>query len=119
MLAFLPLRQVCNISIHTSRGIRGLFPTGNSATRQRLIFIRIYTEAFRSLLPSHYEFIFINGPATCDAAPGVRDVFPEGPFNCWYTSPTAKKVKAAHEFVLKVLEEIGGADGLMGFSQVS
>lgn len=73
---------------------------------------------FRSLLPLDYEWIFIDGPAECDAAPGVA-AFYEPPYLCWYTSPTTAKMDSAHKLISSVIERDGPFDAVMGFSQVS
>ena len=73
--------------------------------------------AFRSLLPSHYDFVFIDGQGTCDPAPGVADVY-SGPYLCWYSTPTTSKVAAAHQTISSVVEKQGPFDAVMGFSQV-
>ncbi len=42
-----------------------------------------------------------------------------GPYRCWYRTPTAAKVAAAHKHVLSFVERReGGFDVVMGFSQV-
>lgn len=70
----------------------------------------------RATLPANYEFVFVNGPSECDAAPGISDVY-AGPYRCWYNTPTTAKVKMAHEFVEDFMREQGPFDGVMGFSQ--
>ena len=72
---------------------------------------------FRSLLPSWYEFVFIDGGYTCDPAPGVADFY-SGPYLCWYSSPTTANVTEAHRRVSSVIEDNGPFDAVMGFSQV-
>ncbi|KAI4242033.1 MAG: hypothetical protein L6R40_004260 [Gallowayella cf. fulva] len=74
------------------------------------------TAHFRSLLPLDYEWIFIDGPAECDAAPGVA-AFYEPPYLCWYTSPTTAKMDSAHKLISSVIERDGPFDAVMGFSQ--
>lgn len=73
--------------------------------------------SIRATLPSTYDFFFVDGPAVCDAAPSVGEVF-AGPYRCWYNTPTMAKVSAAHDFVRGVMEKEGPFDGVMGFSQV-
>ncbi|KAL8804454.1 MAG: hypothetical protein Q9182_002559 [Xanthomendoza sp. 2 TL-2023] len=74
------------------------------------------TAHFRSLLPLDYEWVFIDGPAECDAAPGVAAFF-EPPYLCWYTTPTTAKMDAAHKLVSTAIEQHGPFDAVMGFSQ--
>ncbi len=61
--------------------------------------------------------MFVNGPASCDVAPGLEDVL-VGPARCWYNTPTTAKVAAAHEAIQEIIERQGPFDGVMGFSQV-
>lgn len=71
---------------------------------------------FRKLLPPDYDLVFLDGPATCDAAPGVAALYP-GPYRCWYDTPTTSKVQKAHAAVLAFARRAGPFDGVMGFSQ--
>ena len=73
---------------------------------------------FRSLLPLDYEWIFIDGPAECGAAPGVAAFFPP-PYHCWYTTPTTAKIDAAQQMMFSFIQREGPFDAVMGFSQVS
>lgn len=73
--------------------------------------------AFRSLLPSWYEFVFIDGGIKCNPAPGVEDFYSE-PYLCWYNTPTTAKVTEAHRRVSAIIENDGPFDAVMGFSQV-
>lgn len=72
---------------------------------------------FRSLLPMNYEWVFIDGPSECDAAPGVA-AFYEPPYLCWYTTPTTAKMDSAQKLISSVMERDGPFDAVMGFSQV-
>lgn len=84
-----------------------------------LITMVATTASFRALLPLHYKFTFVDGDDFCDPLPGVADVY-SGPYRCWYRTPTAAKVAAAHKRVLSFVEgRDGGFDVVMGFSQVS
>ncbi|KAI9842019.1 MAG: hypothetical protein M1837_007515 [Sclerophora amabilis] len=78
--------------------------------------MRKQTASFRSLLPSFYEFTFVDGGSTCDAAPGVAEFYP-GPYRCWYDTPTTKKVAKAHRRVFAIIRQEGPFDAVMGFSQ--
>lgn len=69
------------------------------------------------MLPSWYEFIFIDGGYTCNPAPGVEDFY-SGPYLCWYNTPTTAKVTEAHGRISSVIENQGPFDAVMGFSQV-
>ena len=76
------------------------------------------------MLPSHYEFVFLDGLHGSDPAlGGVAEVYPDEKYMCWYTSPSTRRVKAAMEYVkgaVKRLECEGKViRGVMGFSQVS
>lgn len=76
------------------------------------------TESFRSLLPSDYDFTFVDGPTTCKPDGAIAKVYP-GPYLCWYRTPTTESVTAAHRHVKSIMAEKGPFDGIMGFSQVS
>jgi hypothetical protein len=75
------------------------------------------TANFRALLPLDYEWIFVDGPAECDAAPGVAAFYPP-PYRCWYTTPTTAKMDLAQQCVSSIIQEVGPFDAVMGFSQV-
>lgn len=72
----------------------------------------------RSLLPAHYEYVFIDGEKSCDAPKQIRDLFP-GPYMCYHPAPTPSAVLEAQETVEEALTSEGPFDGVMGFSQVS
>ncbi|KAK1702954.1 serine hydrolase FSH [Colletotrichum lupini] len=74
------------------------------------------TESFRSLLPSDYDFTFVDGPTTCKPEADIAKVYP-GPYLCWYRTPTTESVTAAHRHVKSIMAEKGPFDGIMGFSQ--
>ena len=76
------------------------------------------TAHFRSLLPLDYEWTFVDGPAECDAAPGVAAFYPP-PYRCWYTTPTTAKVDLAQQVISSIVQRDGPFDAVMGFSQVS
>lgn len=75
-----------------------------------------YIAPIRELLPSSYEYVFIEGGELCDPLPG--QVYP-GPYRCWYSSPSTEKVAKAQELVRREIESKGPFDVIMGFSQVS
>jgi len=75
-----------------------------------------FSAALQELLPSHFEFVFLDGTTSCDAAPGVADIYP-APYICWYKTPTTENVAKARKFVLSFVEENGPFDIIMGFSQ--
>lgn len=77
-----------------------------------------FKASLRELLPANYVFVFIDGPETCEPAPGVSHVFP-GPYRRWYSTPTTTKVTAVHSYITEIIDREGGFDGVMGFSQVS
>ncbi|KAL8983027.1 MAG: hypothetical protein Q9205_002617 [Flavoplaca limonia] len=74
------------------------------------------TVHLRSLLPLDYEWVFIDGLAECDAAPGVAAFF-SAPYLCWYTTPTTTKMDLAHQLISSVILNDGPFDAVMGFSQ--
>ncbi|OCK83580.1 hypothetical protein K432DRAFT_290762 [Lepidopterella palustris CBS 459.81] len=74
------------------------------------------TEMIRSLLPAHYEYVFIDGEKPYDAPEQVRDFFP-GPYLCYHPAPTPSAVLEAQEMVEEALESEGPFDGVIGFSQ--
>ncbi|KXH25870.1 hypothetical protein CSIM01_12525 [Colletotrichum simmondsii] len=75
------------------------------------------TESFRSLLPSDYDFTFVDGPTVCKPEVAIAKVYP-GPYLCWYRTPTTESVTAAHHHVKSIMGEKGPFDGIMGFSQL-
>ena len=76
------------------------------------------TAHFRSLLPLDYEWVFIDGPDECDAAPGIAVFFPP-PYRCWYTTPTTAKIDAAQHELFSFIQRDGPFNAVIGFSQVS
>jgi hypothetical protein len=79
---------------------------------------RAQTALIRRILPSSYEFIFIDGEGFCDPLPNVGAMYP-GPYRCWYSTPNTTDVAKAHEVIKKAIEKLGQFDVVMGFSQVS
>lgn len=78
---------------------------------------KLQTERFRALLPSDFEYAWVDGEIETDAAPGVEEVFP-GPYLSFYDLCTTDQLADAHAQCKEVLEEEGPFDAVMGFSQV-
>lgn len=74
------------------------------------------TASFRSFLPPHFTFDFLDAEHDSPAAEGIGEVYP-APYLCWYPVPTRGSVTDAHEFVWDVIREDGPFDAVMGFSQ--
>ncbi|KAL2050626.1 hypothetical protein ABVK25_009134 [Lepraria finkii] len=74
------------------------------------------TAHFRSLLVD-FEWVFVDGPTECEAAPGIAAFYPP-PYRCWYTTPTTAKVDSAQRLISSIIEREGPFDAVMGFSQV-
>lgn len=72
--------------------------------------------SLRNILPSEYEFIFMDGLFPCEAAPGAAALF-SGPYISWYSPPTTTRVAHAHREILAFVDKYGPFDGVMGFSQ--
>ncbi|KAL6716014.1 hypothetical protein ACLMJK_006976 [Lecanora helva] len=73
------------------------------------------TAHFRSLLVD-FEWVFVDGPIECQAAPAIA-AFYSPPYRCWYTTPTTAKVDAAQRLIATIIERKGPFDAVMGFSQ--
>jgi len=73
--------------------------------------------AFRSKLPSHFEFDFIDAPIPCDPAPGTQVLFNSASHSAWWTSPGVDAIRASHTLLERQLLLHGPYDILMGFSQ--
>ncbi|KAK6072393.1 hypothetical protein SCUP234_09186 [Seiridium cupressi] len=67
-------------------------------------------------LDTSHEFVFIDGLTECDAAEGVKEIFP-GPFYCYYRQPTLDQLQEAFDLIYDVVDEEGPFDGIIGFSQ--
>lgn len=74
------------------------------------------TSSFRSLLPGNYQFTFVDGPVFCEPSLGAAEFY-NGPYRCWYNTPTRTKVERCHRQMLEYLDNEGGFDLVMGFSQ--
>jgi hypothetical protein len=69
-----------------------------------------------SMLPSHWEWVFVEAEIECDAYPGV-EIWP-GPYRNYFTAPSLKGMNAAEEWLLGIIDEEGPFDGVFGFSEV-
>lgn len=76
-------------------------------------------ETFRSLLPSHLTFHFMDAELDAEPDLNVAGVYP-GPYLAFYPNkPTGTDIMDAYESVLEVIEKEGPFDGVIGFSQVN
>lgn len=64
-----------------------------------------------------YEWVFVDGPTICEAAPGIAAFYPP-PYRCWYTTPTTAKIDSAQRMISSIIQREGPFDAVMGFSQV-
>lgn len=69
-----------------------------------------------SLLPPSYSFTFPDAPILCDPSPGVEDFY-NGPYRCWFNTPTTEKVAQANAYLKEFLTQSGPFDVVIGFSQ--
>ena len=100
MPQFLRLRQVCLEAL--------------SCTTPSLLTSA--TAHFRSLLVD-FEWVFVDGPSECEAAPGIAAFYPP-PYRCWYTTPTTAKMDSAQQLISSIIEREGPFDAVMDFSQM-
>ena len=77
---------------------------------------RAMTASFRSSLPSDCDFTFLDGPSICGPAPGAA-AFYDGPYRCWYNTPSRERVAKAHSYVKEAALDKGKFDVVVGFSQ--
>jgi len=77
---------------------------------------RAQSSSFRSLLSEGYKFTFVNGPVFCDPSPGAAEFY-DGPYRCWFDTPTREKVERSHQQMVEYIDNAGGFDLVMGFSQ--
>lgn len=61
-------------------------------------------------------FDFVDGPLIADPAPSI-DQFFKGPFWSFYQSADIQNLRAAHAWLLEVIERQGPYDGVLAFSQ--
>ncbi|SMQ54214.1 unnamed protein product [Zymoseptoria tritici ST99CH_3D7] len=73
------------------------------------------TAALRAMLPSHWEWFFINAELECGAHPELADFYP-GPYYTPVAVPTVKSIAHFHDWCLDLVAEEGPFDGCMGFS---
>ena len=67
---------------------------------------QLVSEAFRSLLPPHYEFTFIDGEVPMGTYAEIADFFP-GPYFCYHDVNTMSTIKDVCDYILEVIEEEG------------
>ncbi|CZR50580.1 uncharacterized protein PAC_00454 [Phialocephala subalpina] len=70
----------------------------------------------RSLLQSSYVFDFLDSPVQCEAAVGLKGVYP-GPYYCFFERYSEEYLQKVVDFVCGVVDEDGPYDGVIGFSQ--
>jgi thiaminase len=75
------------------------------------------TAGIASLLPSTYEFDYLDSPLESSAALELRDVYP-GPYYCFFNQYSSSEMQNAVDFIREVVEEDGPYDAVIGFSQV-
>lgn len=73
----------------------------------------------RALLPSHWEYHFIEGTVECGPAPGVATVYPNQNYKGWHTVPSQKFIEASYGYLEEAIEDEGPFYAAWGFSQVS
>ncbi|KAL9103459.1 MAG: hypothetical protein Q9163_001487, partial [Psora crenata] len=74
------------------------------------------TAPIRALLPSHWEYYFLQGPLECGPAPGIGDIYPGQKYNCWFHVPSLIEIQSVHSFLEDVIEDEGPFDAAWGFS---
>ncbi|KZF19814.1 hypothetical protein L228DRAFT_250240 [Xylona heveae TC161] len=74
------------------------------------------TASFRSILPPHYTWDFVEGEHECPPADNVDQIF-AAPYLCYYNLPSIDNVREAHESLREIVHEEGPFDAVMGFSQ--
>ncbi|AEO66741.1 9a741081-77ae-4704-b6ff-5111685aea1d [Thermothielavioides terrestris] len=92
--------------------ILGLHGMGTSAE-----IFKSQTSAFRSKLPPHFTFVFIDAPFPCAPAPGAEVLFTKRAYYAWWKDQTPNAIKLSHLAVTDYIERHGPFDILMGFSQ--
>lgn len=73
-------------------------------------------EAIRSLLPTHFDFTFMDGEHNSEPADGMTGLFPP-PYLCYYPEPRVDRVFNAIKALGEFIEEEGPFDAVIGFSQ--
>ncbi|KAL8699911.1 MAG: hypothetical protein Q9201_005738 [Fulgogasparrea decipioides] len=74
------------------------------------------TAPVRALLPSHWEYYFLQGPLECGPAPGIDKIYPGQSYNCWFHLPSLIEIQSVYDFLEEVIEEEGPFDVAWGFS---
>jgi hypothetical protein len=94
----------------------------------------LFTENFRQLLPSNYQYTFIDGEYEAAPAPGIDNVFP-GPYRRYLPDNSVESTAEQHGFISEIIAEegtrksilpqlydvsfsAGPFDGVLAFSQV-
>jgi len=77
-----------------------------------------YLAPLRALLPSHWEYHFLQGPLECGPAPGIGEIYPSQTYNCWFHVPSLTEFQSVHDLLEEVIEEEGPFDVSWGFSAV-
>ena len=78
----------------------------------------LYLAPVRALLPSHWEYHFLQGPLECGPAPGIDKIYPGQTYNCWFFVPSLIEFQSVHEYLEEVIEDEGPFDAAWGFSAV-
>ena len=127
MRRFLKLKRVCSTSNHRPRislvvdEIDFPFISFRPRVKTDLRTSEVdtqYLAPVRVLLPSHWEYHFLQGPLVCGPAPGMGEVYPGQTYNCWFHVPSLIEFQSVHEFLEEVIEEEGPFDVAWGFSAV-
>lgn len=124
MPRFSKLRRVCLILNHHPRidrrellGLHTLL--AETKPNQCVIEFDIrYLAPLRALLPSHWEYHFLQGPLECGPAPGIGEIYPNQTYNCWFHIPSLIEFQSVHDFLEEMIEEEGPFDVAWGFSAV-
>ena len=72
----------------------------------------------RALLPSHWEYYFVQGTLDCGPAPGISEIYPGQTYKGWFFIPTLTEIQSVHEYLEEVIEDEGPFDAAWGFSAV-
>ncbi|CAK3783857.1 MFS multidrug transporter [Lecanosticta acicola] len=75
------------------------------------------TAKLRFELPKHWEYVFVDASTTCIPAPGIQELFGEGPFYCHGQTFDVECVGENVEYIKEVIEDEGPFDGVFAFSQ--
>ncbi|KAL2140166.1 hypothetical protein VTI28DRAFT_4182 [Corynascus sepedonium] len=72
--------------------------------------------SFTLAVDHSYEFVFVDGPFSCERGPGIP-AFLDGPFFSHTAGYSPEKMAEAHEHLEATIDELGPFDGVLGFSQ--